>query len=201
MRGRRGLVVIDTLTRFNGGDESNEGMTVFVQAMERIRKLTGFSVIASHHPNQSATKDGETLDMMSARGGTALPSNTRFHLALQTMTLAQLKQYPFIPPEQRKQYIALESGGYNYGPELVGADIWLRRTSSGALEMVMLHKASGGSKAESVDIQQAIMDTIIADCDAGKYRTKTQFIEVYAGKDGEGIAGDKVLILMNVLSH
>ncbi len=175
----KGLVIVDTLARFHGGLESNEHLTVFVKALERIRELTGWSVLAMHHISQQATLNGQNLDLMAVRGGTALVSNTRFHLAMQTMTEAEAKSYG-IEQGDRQQYVQLASGGFNYGPALGSA--WFRRIKGGVLVKVTLERIPQG-KAEQPELYNNIVEFVTDELVAGRYYSKRGFCEQYGGTE------------------
>jgi RecA-family ATPase len=70
------LVTLDTLSRLNGGEETNEDLARFVEAMECIARETGAAVLANHHSGKGQTRDSVN-DAYSGRGGSALSDNAR----------------------------------------------------------------------------------------------------------------------------
>jgi regulatory protein RepA len=70
------LVVLDTLSRLNGGEETNEDLARFIEAMERISVRTGATTLALHHSGKAQMRDGAN-DQYSGRGGSALSDNAR----------------------------------------------------------------------------------------------------------------------------
>jgi RecA-family ATPase len=76
------LITLDTLSRLNGGEENNEDLARFVEAMERISRETGAAVLASHHSGKAQMRS-DTNDQYSGRGGSSLSDNARsvMHMA------------------------------------------------------------------------------------------------------------------------
>jgi RecA-family ATPase len=80
------LVTLDTLSRLNGGLETNEDLARFVEAMERIARETGASVLANHHTGKAQMR-GDINDQYGGRGGSSLSDNARSVLNLARVTL------------------------------------------------------------------------------------------------------------------
>lgn len=76
------LIAFDTLSRLNGGEETNEDLSRIVEAMEYVSVETGASTIVVHHTGKGQTR-ADNNDQYSARGGSALSDNVRsvMHLA------------------------------------------------------------------------------------------------------------------------
>ncbi|MFA7281755.1 MAG: AAA family ATPase [Sterolibacterium sp.] len=70
------LVILDTLSRLNGGTEENDDLARMVEAMESIARATGAAVILSHHTGKAQMRDG-VVDQYSSRGGSSLSDNAR----------------------------------------------------------------------------------------------------------------------------
>ncbi len=70
------LVVLDTLSRLNGGEETNEDLARFVESMERISVRTGATTLALHHSGKAQMRS-DANDQYSGRGGSALSDNAR----------------------------------------------------------------------------------------------------------------------------
>ncbi|MDH5834242.1 ATP-binding protein [Luteimonas kalidii] len=77
------LVVFDTLSRLNGGEENNEDLARIVSAMERVSRQTGTTTLVAHHTGKQQHRDN-VVDQYSGRGGSSLSDNGRsnMHLAL-----------------------------------------------------------------------------------------------------------------------
>jgi RecA-family ATPase len=70
------LICLDTLSRLNGAEESNEDLARFVEGMERIARHTGAAVLATHHSGKAQMR-ADVNDQYSGRGGSALSDNAR----------------------------------------------------------------------------------------------------------------------------
>jgi RecA-family ATPase len=80
------LITLDTLSRLNGGEETNEDLSVFVTAMERIARETGAAVLASHHAGKAQMR-ADANDQYAGRGGSALSDNARSVMHLSRLTV------------------------------------------------------------------------------------------------------------------
>lgn len=75
------LVVLDTLSRFAGGDteKDNAQATRFIQTIESLCRAPGSpTVLIAHHTNKTSRTDGSKTSSSHARGATALTDNTRW---------------------------------------------------------------------------------------------------------------------------
>lgn len=79
------LIVLDTLSRLNGAEESNEDLARFVESMERISVATGAATLALHHSGKAQMR-GDANDQYAGRGGSALSDNCRSALHLAAIT-------------------------------------------------------------------------------------------------------------------
>jgi hypothetical protein len=86
------LIVFDTLSRLNGGEESNEDLARFVSAMERVSVETGAATLALHHVGKAQMR-ADANDQYSSRGGSALSDNARSVLNLTRIT-PEMKDAP-----------------------------------------------------------------------------------------------------------
>jgi hypothetical protein len=77
------FLVLDTLSRLNGGAEDNEGLTRVVEAMDWIGRETGAAVLILHHTGKAQMRD-KIEDQYASRGGSALSDNSRsaMHLSV-----------------------------------------------------------------------------------------------------------------------
>lgn len=96
------LVILDTLSRLNGGDEMNEHLAAFVRGMERIAVETGAAVLVAHHTGKAQMREG-TSDQYAGRGGSALSDNCRSALHLDVV-----KDGPTAPSNADEQMLADE---------------------------------------------------------------------------------------------
>jgi hypothetical protein len=81
-----GLVVLDTLSRLNGIDETNEGLALAVQAAERIAVALDCGVLLTHHTGKGQMRAGVN-DQYIGRGGSAASDNARSVLSLARITV------------------------------------------------------------------------------------------------------------------
>ena len=75
------LVIIDTLSRVNGLEETNEGMSLNVEAGERIAVALEAGVVLTHHTGKAVMRAG-VADQYTGRGGSSLADNARSMLHL-----------------------------------------------------------------------------------------------------------------------
>lgn len=78
-------VVIETISRMTGGIESNEAMTVLIDACNKLVKLTGVAVTLVGHVGQNAARSG-LVDAYSGRGGSAASDNARSAMGITPIT-------------------------------------------------------------------------------------------------------------------
>lgn len=75
------LVLLDTLSRLNGLDESNEALALNVQAAERMAVTLDAAVVLTHHVGKGAHR-AALNDQYLGRGGSAVSDNARSVLTL-----------------------------------------------------------------------------------------------------------------------
>lgn len=146
-RGAR-LVVIDTLSRWHGGEENERRDAARVmRAMERIAADTGAAVVFLHHANKAAALNGDVDKQQSSRGSSVFVDEARWVAFLQTMTEGEAEVFG-VKEEDRKQLVRYGVTKANYCPPLI--DIWLRREAGGVLvrrEMPAVAKAKAKTYA------------------------------------------------------
>jgi RecA-family ATPase len=83
------LIVIDPLSRFGGPDAEtdNAGGTRFIQVLESLAKLTGATVLFSHHTNKLARRDGAEVTGADGRGSSSLFDGARWEASLSHETV------------------------------------------------------------------------------------------------------------------
>lgn len=79
------LIVMETVSRLAGGIETNESLSILIEAGQRICRLTGAAVLPVAHVSQEAGRSG-TTDAYAPRGGSALGDNGRSTLVLTSLT-------------------------------------------------------------------------------------------------------------------
>ncbi|QWD69657.1 AAA family ATPase [Polynucleobacter sp. UB-Siik-W21] len=125
-----GLVIVDPVARFRGGDENFAAdATRFVQALQQIRDQLNTTVLCLHHVNKGAGAGG---NQNNARGSSAFIDGVRLVFQLNTL----------LEPEIRKLYgnplalpplLTLQSVKSNYGKP--AEPMILARRDDGSLEL------------------------------------------------------------------
>lgn len=125
-----GLVIVDPVARFRGGDENFAAdATRFVQSLQQIRDQLNTSVLCLHHVNKGAGTGG---NQNNARGSSAFIDGVRLVFQLNTL----------LEPEIRKLYgnplalpplITLQPVKSNYGK--LAEPMTLARRDDGSLEL------------------------------------------------------------------
>lgn len=85
------LIVLETATRLHGGDESNEDLARFVDALEEVSNLTGATVLIIRHISK-ASAQAKGSDSTIGRGGIAFSDAVRSVLTLVKLTKDDLQQ-------------------------------------------------------------------------------------------------------------
>ena len=128
------LIILDTASRFRGGDEnSNLHATRFVQALEYLALNTGATVLIAHH-----TAKGSNLreaNQEASRGASALTDAIRWQMALTSLTSTS-KGYAGLPPKTRHLYMEAKVVKTNYtAPQ---PEVLLLRGEDGYLQVTTL---------------------------------------------------------------
>lgn len=122
------LVVMETVSRLAGGQETNESLSILVESAQRVCKLTGAAVVLVAHVSQEAARQGHA-DAYASRGGSALGDNGRSTVVL-----------TFLNENNQKRYLP--------GVELSEKEMKHLAVLSHA-------KANGGAKQEPLIIERA----------------------------------------------
>lgn len=176
-----GLIVIDPISRFRGGDEnSQEDVTRFVEVLERIKLETGAAVLGVHHANKASMREGGADQQYAARGASALTDGVRFQLNLAQMHPDDARQY-HIKESQVGHYVKLAVAKTNYTAPQAG--IWLNRGAGGVLGHVDMDAIRHGTDA-LVDIEKAVLTAVNDGTDNGRLMTRRMLMTL-AGKGNE----------------
>ena len=172
-----GLVIIDPISRFRGGDENIAADTTrFVQALQQVRDRLNTAVLCIHHANKGAKANG--ISQNNARGSSALIDGLRLVFELNVLS----------PEETKKQYgvtdiplqiVTLNCVKTNYGK--APDPLILKRKDDGSLEPF-------GMQAGDY-LRHALLQEISI---AGL--SKSQFKETYGGVDGKFGLSEKALV-------
>lgn len=137
------LIVLDPASRFRGGDENSaEDVTRFIEALERIRKETGATVIVIHHANKASMQGGEQTQAAS-RGSSAFSDGIRWQMNLAGLSEDEAKGFG-VPATDRRHYLSVTMTKNNYAPPQ--PTIYLKRAEGGVLVRAALDDAKKGEK-------------------------------------------------------
>jgi hypothetical protein len=173
--GNLGFIIIDTGSRFRGGNENAaEDAAFFISLCERIAKETDATVLVITHSNKSGGGSQQ-----SVRGSSALVDNARFAMTME-------------PDSNDASLINFRVVKNNYGCS--GNSATYKRLEDGTLELQddAIAKASK-ALAPLAYKGQEIVDRIIDDRAANNYWSAREFSRKYSGKDGGfGLSEDKL---------
>ena len=178
------LIVIDPVSRFRGGDENSaQDTTRFVEAMERIAKSTGATVIAAHHSNKSAFNAAEPTQSAS-RGSSALTDGVRWQMNLTTFTVADAKNFG-VSTEDKGFHLTATITKNNYAAPQ--PSVILKRCTGGYLDKSDLTPAA---HMKIGTLGGAIIDLVKDELRAGRKYSKTAFTNQFSGERGVLHAGN-----------
>jgi hypothetical protein len=123
------LIILDPVARFRAGDENaNEDATKFVEALEKIRKETGVTVLCAHHSRKGGT--GESAE--DIRGASAFVDALRFAATLYCPSVDDAKKLG-IAEDERRSWVRMMVVKSNYKTDV---DVqWYRRAEGGVLAL------------------------------------------------------------------
>lgn len=121
------LILVETVSRVSGGDESNSGAGMLVVALERLSFLTkGGTPLPVAHVGKENARSRQT-DMYAGRGGSALADNARSVLVLTRPPEKVLKKNGFDLESEPDYLFILSHAKHNRTPQ--EPDLLLRRES------------------------------------------------------------------------
>ncbi|MGV8991282.1 MAG: helicase RepA family protein [Thiobacillus sp.] len=172
------LIVFDPASRFRGGDENaSQDATRFVEALERVAKATGATVLVAHHSNKGAFNTPEQTQSAS-RGSSALTDGVRWQMNLMTFSAADAKNYA-VPPEDKGFYLTATITKNNYAAPQ--APTSLKRGNGGYLGKADLI-STAKLTADSLSVR--IVDLVKSELKAGHGHSKTAFTNQFSGEGG-----------------
>jgi hypothetical protein len=187
------LVICETVSRLVGGVETNESLSVLVNAAERVCKLAGVTMLLVSHVSQEAGRLG-LADQYAARGGSALGDNGRSTMVLTRINDKNRKE--FLPDAElsRKQMqdLLILTHPKSIGPK--ADDLLLQRVSTP--HGPVLHRAVVKTKEVNRAALRAKVVAIIADLTRSGITVTSNTIEkTYA--DNIGVAQKEVRKLIH----
>jgi hypothetical protein len=121
------LILVETVSRVSGGDETNAGAGTLVVALERLSMLTaGGTPVPVAHVGKENARQRQT-DMYAARGGSALADNARSVLVLSRPPERVLEKHGLKQGNEPDDLLVLAHAKHNRTPP--EPDLLLRRKS------------------------------------------------------------------------
>jgi RecA-family ATPase len=121
------LILVETVSRVSGGDETNAGAGMLVVALERLSLLTGGGTpVPVAHVGKENARQRQT-DMYAARGGSALADNARSVLVLSRPPKELLEEHGLDETGEPDYLFVLAHAKHNRTPR--EPDLLLRRES------------------------------------------------------------------------
>lgn len=171
-----GLVIIDPISRFRGGEENLAADTTrFVQALQQIRDRLNACVLTLHHVNKQSGGNGATQN--NARGSSAFIDGVRLVYQLNPLSDQELRHYGDIA--NLPKLLNLQSVKSNYGRPI--EPMLLARCDDGTLE---LFNAVAGDHLRRVILQEIKISRL----------TKSKFKESYGDAKGKFNLSEKALV-------
>lgn len=171
-----GLVIIDPISRFRGGEENLAADTTrFVQALQQIRDQLNSCVLTLHHVNKSSGSNGATQN--NARGSSAFIDGVRLVYQLNPLSDSELKQYGDVTTLPK--LLTLQSVKANYGKPI--EPLLIARRDNGSLE---LFHATAGDHLRRALLQEIMMSRL----------SKTKFKETYGDAKGKFGLSEKAIL-------
>jgi hypothetical protein len=181
------LIIIDPASRFRGGDENAaEDTTRFVQALERITKELGATVLVTHHSNKGAFSASEQ-NQSASRGSSALTDGVRWQLNLMTFGEREAKNYG-ISSEERGLYLTAALTKSNYSAPR--PPVILQRGAGGYLHRA---KLVSNKDVQASDLKSRIVALVASEAKDGRRYSKTGFANQFGRKDGSLGAGNNTV--------
>ncbi len=172
-----GLIIIDPASRFRGGNENAAGdATRFVEALERLAKATGATVLVIHHVNKWSGRDGEQVQE-AARGSSAFTDGVRWQMNLAGLTAAEAKEFA-ISEEERGYYLTATVTKNNYAPPQ--PKVFLKRGDGGVLGAAQL---TSKKAQQSADLATRVFELIRDEAKRGALYSKSKFEDTFGGQD------------------
>lgn len=132
------LVVIDTLSRWQSGDENARADAARVmRRLETICDTTGAAILFLHHTNKSAALAGDGDKQQASRGSSVFVDEARFVMTLTACTEQEARDFG-IEDAMRGFFVKATVAKANYVPPQPAR--WFRKRDGGRLEAVEMFK-------------------------------------------------------------
>jgi len=172
------LIIIDPASRFRGGNENAaEDVTRFIEALERLARATGATVLVAHHANKGAFQATEQ-NQSASRGSSALADGARWQFNLMTFSEKEAQKYG-IPVEDKGFYLTTVITKNNYSAPQ--PPIILKRGEGG-----YLHRADlvSTKTAQADNLSTRIVAFVASELKDNRKYSKSAFANQFGGKEG-----------------
>lgn len=130
--GRAEIIILDTKSRFAGGDENDNGAgSAFISACELLATLTGAAVCVLAHTGKIAGREG-IVDQYSIRGASSIADDARSVIVLASPTEEQKKRYAF-DPKKLEDLEVFRMVHVKHNLSKKADDVFLQRLDNGAI--------------------------------------------------------------------
>lgn len=172
-----GLVIVDPVSRFRGGEENSAGDTTrFVQALQYIRDQLNATVLTLHHVNKGAKTNGSGQN--NARGSSAFIDGVRLVYELNALSEEEVKKQ-YGSPTVTPRVMTLSCVKSNYGKPI--DSLTLCKRLDGSLELFAMQAGQHQKLAILQEIKIAQL-------------SKTKFKETYGDANGTFGLSEKALL-------
>jgi len=189
------MIVMDPISRFRGGDENdNAAATRFIEQVERLRNLTGATILLPHHIAKNSFSASEGLNQEAMRGASALADAGRWAAGMATLGAKEASKFD-IDPDDAHQFVWLESLKHSYGQRWPGQ--WLKRSHGGVLVPTELERAKDQDRKRKQEDRYQTLLPILTDLvrkhqERGECITPNKVIQ-HAGSKGIFKTSDKIV--------
>ena len=169
------LIVIDPMSRFQGGNENAaEDITRMVEQLERVAAGTGATVLIAHHVNKSSRND-EDAHQGAARGSSAFSDGVRWQMQLHSLSSTKAKSFS-VTPESKYRLLEAAITKNNYGK--LQPPVTLYREDDGYI-------TSARSTSVPMTLEDRIFAIVQRESQIGKFYSPNQFENQFGGTDEE----------------
>jgi RecA-family ATPase len=172
-----GLIIIDPVSRFRGGEENSAPDTTrFVQTVQLLSEQLNATVLLVHHVNKNARTNGTGQN--NARGSSALVDGVRLVMELNALSDKEMKDQFNIAPGT-KELLSLSVVKSNYGKKIM--PITVEKTDDGSF--VPFRQERGDYR--KIEVLKKIQE---------KPLTKTEFRDKFGGVKKYFALSEKALV-------
>ena len=172
-----GLIIIDPVSRFRGGEENSAPDTTrFVQTVQLLSEQLNSTVLLVHHVNKNARANGTGQN--NARGSSALVDGVRLVMELNALSDKEMKDQFNIAPGT-KELLSLSIVKSNYGKKI--PPITVEKTDDGSF--IPFKQERGDYR--KIEVLKKIQE---------KPMTKTEFRDKFGGVKKYFALSEKALV-------